>query len=416
MMNDTPISPAYYHCVSVNQPLGTFYIASIPASRILPLVSIERRGLSPDEQRNVQRSLDPKRQIEISKYVQEADATFPTSVTVSANSDFVRIIEDQSGGTLLVIGEELESRELLKCEPPVNTQNSILEIVDEGKVRCFGKISDDEKIALVIDGQHRIEGLRAAGAKHQDSPLASFEVPLAFMFDLSPELMARIFVTINANQRKVDPSLISDLFGLSSRRSPKRTCHLIASSLNSEDNGPFTQGLKMLGRRQNATEILSQGSFCKYLLKLISTTPEEDERRLQRGESLKPDSKAPLRSFFIDGHDELILRVTRNFFAAVSATYPKAWVNNPGEFLLRKTVGFASLVKLASKILPIALKHGDVSEDAFNRIFSAIKLDFPEENWAVGMFSSSDAEAAKVSERIFTLVEPKLDELLERQS
>lgn len=407
------VTPAYYRCISVDQPLGTFFISSIPASDFLPLVSIERRGLTPGEQQNVQRSLDPKRQLEISKYVFEADATFPTSVTVSANSDFVHIIETPNSDLRLIIGDELESREAQVGDPPTRLVDGILNVVDGNQVRCFAKVDEGEAVALVIDGQHRIEGLRAAGAADKDSPLATFEVPLAFMFDLSPELMARIFVTINANQRKVDPSLISDLFGLSSRRSPKRTCHLIAASLNSEDDGPFSRGLKMLGRRKNATEILSQGSFCKYLLKLISKTPEEDERRLLRAEPLKPDPKVPFREFFDNEHDELILRITRNYFVAVSQAYPTAWTISPSDYLLRKTVGFASLIKLAAKVLPIALEHNNATEQAFSRVFAKILDDFPEEEWAVGKFASSDAEATKVSERMFSIVEPILGELLD---
>ncbi len=406
------ITPAYYNCVSVSQSLGTFYVAAIPASNILPLVSIQRRGLNPDEQRNVQRSLDPKRQVEISKYVREEDATFPTSVTVSANSDFVHVVENHCGGMFLVIGEELEARDYRDEDPYLGIQDSILEIVESKKVRRFGKLSADEKVALVIDGQHRIEGLRAAGADSQDSTLASFEVPLAFMFDLSPELMARIFVTINANQRKVDSSLISDLFGLSSRRSPKRTCHLIASSLNSEVSSPFYRGLKMLGRRKNSSEILSQGSFCKYLLKLISNTPEEDERRLQRNEVLKPDPKVPLRQLFIDERDDLILRIVRNYFSAVRSVYPRAWEDERASYLLRKTVGFASLIKLAARIFPIVLEHGDLTEETFKGFFAAIEPDFTEANWSVGKFASSDAEATKISEIIFGCLEKKLPALL----
>lgn len=414
-MNNTPTR---YQCISVNQPLGTFYVCSIPAAKILPLVSIERRGLTPEEQQNVQRGLDPKRQVDIAKYVHESDATFPTSVTLSANSDFVHIVEDPNKTLCLVIGTELEPRNVAANNLPDDTQQGILEIIEENVVRRFSKVPDGEKVALVIDGQHRIEGLRAAGAYQEGSPLGDFEVPLVFMFDLSPELMARIFVTINSNQRRVDPSLISDLFGLSSRRSPMRTCHLIAAILNSEKDGPFSGGLKMLGRRQKTaelpktTELLSQGSFCKYLLKLISNNSEEDERRLQRGEEPQHDSRYPLREFFISERDDIIIRIIKNYFSVVKRTYSAAWEKEPEKYLLRKTVGFASLTKLFLRILPVALEVDCADQPAFERVFLVIKEAFPESEWAVGKFSSSEADASRIANRLYESIKEKLPKLL----
>lgn len=365
----------------------------------------------------MQRGLDPRRQVEIAKYVRESDATFPTSVTLSANSDYVHLVETDRG-LLLVIGNEIES----VAAESLEVENPDIFVLKEGETnRRFVRVPDGEKVALVIDGQHRIEGLREAGASEEGSDLADFEIPLVFMFELTPELMARIFVTINSNQRRVDPSLLSDLFGLSTRRSPMRTCHVIAAYVNGEASGPFSGGLKMLGRRkktnepQKNSELLTQGSFCKYLLRLISNNSEEDERRLSKGEVLKSDPKYPLREFFIDKNDDLILHIVRNFFSAVRDAYINAWETKPEEYLLRKTVGFASLTKLLNRILPIAFDAENATYPAFKRVFDQIKLSFPEQDWAVGKFSSSEADASKVATRLFDSVKDLLPSLLEKQ-
>src|SRR5690606_32985840 len=116
--------------------------------------------------------------------------------------------------------------------------------------------------------------------------------------------MAEVFRTINSKQRPVDPSLIIDLFGLSRQRSPRRTCHSLAIGFNEEDGSPLKDGLKMLGRRVKNSEFLSQGSFAKYILPLISKDPDDDELRLMQNEPLIPDQRAPLREFFINGGDD----------------------------------------------------------------------------------------------------------------
>lgn len=56
-------SPLEINFLSVNQPIGTFYVASIPAGRLLPIVQILRRGITEEEQQNVQRELNLNRKV-----------------------------------------------------------------------------------------------------------------------------------------------------------------------------------------------------------------------------------------------------------------------------------------------------------------------------------------------------------------
>lgn len=399
------ITPQKFPCITVEQPIGTFFVCAIPSSQILPLLAVERHGLSPEEKLKVQRSLDIRRRKEIADYAWQPDATFPTSVTLSASSEYVHILE---GSSELVIGVEIEDSSDHGGEGNTN----ILEIQDGAQSRFFGEIPEGQAIAVIIDGQHRIEGLRLAGADSEESELSGFSIPFVFMFDLSPEDMAKIFVTINSTQRKVDKSLISDLFGLSSRRSPQRTCHLIAVALNGAEKGPFSNGLKMLGRRVSGTELLSQGSFCKYLLRLISRKPEEDERKLYNGQSLSEDERAPLRHYFLTNRDEMILRIVENYFTAISRHYSTAWYKEPDKHLLRKTVGFSALIQLLIKIAPVALEVQDASLPAFMRVFAEMHKTLPDSEFGNGKFSSSEAEATKMSNKMFVAIEQQLSALL----
>ncbi len=106
-----------------------------------------------------------------------------------------------------------------------------------------------ENIGLVIDGQHRIEGLKLAAIIKGESILDNFQMPVVFMFAMSLEDMAEVFRTINSKQSPVDPSLIIDLFGLSRKRSPRRLCHILAIGFNETAGSPLKDGLKMLDKR-----------------------------------------------------------------------------------------------------------------------------------------------------------------------
>ena len=113
------------------------------------------------------------------------------------------------------------------------------------------------------------------------------------MFDLTIEEKAYVFSTINSNQTKVPPSLIFDLFDVSNLRSPNKTVHHIARVMNCSVESPFYNRLKMLGKKEqsqkNAT--LSQGTFAKTILMLISKDPNEDARLIKRGLKLNPNDK-----------------------------------------------------------------------------------------------------------------------------
>jgi DGQHR domain-containing protein len=70
----------------------------------------------------------------------------------------------------------------------------------------------------VIDGQHRINGAYfALMLKRKKNPKAKFEMPAEIFLDLDapgaePRRQAQIFIDVNLHQKKVDRSLVADLF------------------------------------------------------------------------------------------------------------------------------------------------------------------------------------------------------------
>lgn len=407
----TQSPPRIFPCIAVSQPLGTFFVMSATARDVLSYLTVSRRGLTAEERERVQRALDPARQKEISIYVKRDDATFPTSITVNADSERVHAVSSNSG-LCIVIGKEIDDEDM-KTTPT----DSVLTVDTTFGPRRFVSLSPGQYAAEIIDGQHRFEGLKKAIQDSGDDAelserLHAFELPLAIMFDLVPEQCAKVFVTINATQRKVDSSHIADLFALHSSRSPQRISHLIAVTANELEGSPFKGGLKMLGKRVSEGQYLSQGSFSKYLMTLLPRASDSGE--LISKSITESDLKSrPLAKLYLAEEDKRIAQIILDYFIAISEAYPYAWSGDKDGYLIRKTVGFAALIKLLRKLLPLMLEKNRTSFKYFDSVVTEIKVGFPEDKWKVGKFSSSDSDAGKVANEMYSIIENKLTNILD---
>lgn len=321
------------------QPIGTFYMTVVEADILLRLVEVRRRGdayngysLWNDKPRSmeegVQRKESTERVNKISKYCEDPDATFPTPIIVSIYNGVV--VLDRDHKFIFNIGEE-------------------------------------ERIGDVIDGQHRLMGIAKSGYSNR------FKLPVALMFNMNVEEKAYVFSTINSTQTKVSMSLIYDLFDLSTKRSPQKTAHEIARSLNKMDNSPFYNRLKMLGKKEPDQNYatLSQGTFVKQLLTLISRDPEEDSSRIKRGMALAR-YRLPFRQYFIEERDDVILKILMNCFAALKEVFDAEW-KDPTRNVLWKTTGYGAIIKALPYLYERGVERKDLSQDYFMLCFKNLK-------------------------------------------
>ena len=229
-------------CILANQPIGDMYVCVLDSAFLQKITYADVRR-NESECRNVeryvgvQRVLDPKREKEIGKYVNFVDATFPNSIIVNVSSDDANYDE----------------------------KNKVLFIKDE------------ESVASVLDGQHRIAGL-----KHLKDG-STFDCIVTVFIDLELEDQAIIFSTINTEQKKINKSLAADLAEFYNSRSPQRTCHNIARALRANEKSPFYGKISILGSaKKDEGESLTQYQFVKELLKHITKSPLEDRDVLKR--------------------------------------------------------------------------------------------------------------------------------------
>jgi len=314
--------------IEVNQPIGTFYLSSIKAKYLIDKYKINPRRYDSEIQEafGIQRSLNQKRVKDIAIYTDDPDATFPTCIILSINSnDF----------NFKIVDGNLEFK-------------------------------DSDFIAEIIDGQHRIEGIK------NSSNIDLFDIPVAILFDLTDEEKAYIFSTINSNQQKVDISLIYDLFTITDKRSPYKTAHEIARSLNIDSQSPYRNRLKMLGKKNEYNQTLSQGAFVNYLVPLISSNPKKDliDEKLKR--NLTDEEGLPFRYYYIRDNDPFIYKVLLNYFKAFSTVFKMEWEDN-NNYIITRSTGFGAMMLALKQIASRGLFIKDLSYEFFEHVAVNLK-------------------------------------------
>jgi DGQHR domain-containing protein len=344
-------------CIPANQPIGDMYVCVLDSAFLQKITYADVRR-NESECRNVeryvgvQRVLDPKREKEIGKYVNFVDATFPNSIIVNVSSDDANYDE----------------------------KNKVLFIKDE------------ESVASVLDGQHRIAGL-----KHLKDG-STFDCIVTVFIDLELEDQAIIFSTINTEQKKINKSLAADLAEFYNSRSPQRTCHNIARALRANEKSPFYGKISILGSaKKDEGESLTQYQFVKELLKHITKSPLEDRDVLKRKDfwgnkqkltcTDKEKSSLCLRPLFVeDESDVKIAQVILNYFNAVKKRWPKSWDTVENNNILNKTTGFIALMKFL-KAAYLTIDKEIPSIDDFFNIFKKTRLEdgqFSRDNFPSG--------------------------------
>lgn len=313
-----------------------YIISSLNARTIVEFSNTIR--LSEDPENGVQRFLDVNRVRKIADYCKSENVLFPTPIILSLNSDFI-----------------------------VREENSELEIdTNEDMLEEFGLPFS------IIDGQHRIEGIKLYYKENQENN-KEFCLPIIIYKDADQSKAAKIFVTINANQRKVDDSTIHELFGIIYKNSDRYTVqsfsNQVTTILNETSVSPFYLSVKMLGKKQSENQFISQGTIAKKITERITSKIDEDNLRIEHYKKLKEDKSKIFRDFFIKNDPMIVAKLMINFFKAFSENFKSIWIVKQG-IMTKKAVGFSALMKLLDHIYK---KTDNLSYEDFNRYFKCLK-------------------------------------------
>lgn len=349
--------------LEVAQPIGRFYVGVMTAGDLLKISYVDMRKIESDLDRyvGIQRTLSKPRVREIAGFVDSIDATFPTSVVLAVKGECASF--DPNTGML-----------------------SVFESEDE-----LGLPISMNEIASILDGQHRVEGLRDAGK-------LDFQVPVSIFVDADIADQAYIFATVNLAQTKVNKSLVYDLLDYASARSPQKSAHDVAVALDQFDASPLKGLIKRLGAATpgRTTETLAQATVVNSLIPFISKKPEQDRYDLAKGRRVEVEesryAETPFRALWAAEKDSDVARILLNFFSAVSARWPAAWANREKGQILARTNGFRALMRLLKLIYlkerpSQDVQHAVVGVEDFARYLAKSQLkdeDFNTTNFAPG--------------------------------
>jgi DGQHR domain-containing protein len=209
-----------------------------------------------------------------------------------------------------------------------------------------------DRAAQLIDGQHRVEGIKAA-LKEKPS-LQDIEIPVLLFNGLSTEECAKIFLSINTEQRPVPKSLVYDLYTVAFKNKDfaLERARDLAELLNESEDSPYNGLIKFpgTGRKQKGGVQLS--SIINALKKLVKKDDGDFEK------------------FRVSELDRQYA-VLANYFTVIQKDYGSSWEKLTNPFIFSS--GFnAAIDVLSNKLLPKCHADKNFSKDQFQ---SLLKID-----------------------------------------
>lgn len=355
--------------ISVSQPIGEFFLCSIPADVLLdvtfsiPATIKRKEGVFAGILGN-QRKLSDTRAKQIGAYIDEDDSTFPNTIILSANY--------RDNG-------DYEEDESLRWR------------ISAGADGCSSLIIPSlGKLASIIDGQHRLEGFRASTR----SGRSKMGLPCAVFMNLPRPYQAKIFATININQKRVDKSLAYELFGYDLNQSdsnkwpPDMLGVYLARVLESEQTSPFKGHVKLAlleaddGGTPTSDDLpewkVSVACLVEGVIKLISQRPAADRSAIAGGKasnrSQLPSDSTPLRALYKGGKDKTLLTIVSDYFSVVRELL---WQDQPSKSFIVRTVGILALFDvLRDALLANRVVQDDIRGTTKSLLLGAKGLDF----------------------------------------
>lgn len=364
MPSNIPITiPIVIPVSKVSQPIGDFYVGRMGARMLIDISYTEIRAFLYGKQEKIagiQRERSEKRIGEIRQYVNLDYATFPTSIIIA------------------VASECAELKPYCHDEEKSNNDG-----VFSLELAPYGSPGDEdyipvEKIAFIIDGQHRVAGLEGLEDGRE------FDVNISIFVGASEADKAEIFARVNQAQTKVNQSLVIDLASYYEERGPVKFAHEVVLAMNRDEEGPFYDKVKRLGKAdpgKGKIQTLAQATVVKPIVDYITSDPEAERNKRYKGffgSRRNPDEwrKYIFQPFYDKDDDSGLFLCLTNYFGAVRARWPRSWDDAPAGNILNRTTGYAALMRF---LRPVYLAHCDkgqvLSYEVCNKVFGSIRID-----------------------------------------
>lgn len=316
--------------IKLEQPLGVFYVFKIPASKLMKVTFSMAAYNQNGKLSGVQRKLKDERIKQIALYTGATNATFPSPIILSANFDNEGNFVDNDDLRWKVIDNKLQ-------------------------------IPTDKPLASIIDGQHRVEGLKEAA---KSNSFEDFDVLCSVYLDLAFAQQAEVFTSINYNQKKVDKSVAYELFGYDledtdiDNWSPDTLAIYFSRILNKDKKSPLYGHIysSIDGDEKHHKWFLSTACIVESICLLITNDATKDRYTIHQsvffgstGRKRLKDlrSNAPLRNLYINRQDKDIFTVIITYLDTIKSL---GWLDNP-DLVTTKTIGFLALFEVLKETL-----------------------------------------------------------------
>lgn len=380
------------NALKVKQPLGDFFVISIDAEKLLnitfsePLKYVDSNG----KVQGSQRVKDEKRLKEISKYIESVEMAFPNSIILNANYN-------QTGHI-------------------VKNENERWKIVENNDGTYKLIIPKKQKLAAIIDGQHRLNAFDYVNDKEL---LSRIQLVCSVYFDLPNSYQAFLFATINSNQKKVDRSLALEQFGYNvddepeKSWTPEKLAVFLSRKLNTDSNSPLHKHIKVAPLNYEVLFdtpitndwVVSTATIVDGITGLISTNPKRDRILMQqkslfggRSRDMLKDVRdsSPLRQEFLLNNDLTLYNTVINYLKVVEQLF---WKNTSNNSYIFKTVGIQALFDVLKFILKDN-KTGNYENTDFKSYLSkASNIDFTDK-----FFQSSGIGRGRIKNSINAMI------------
>jgi len=346
-----------------------------------------------DKYIGIQRRISPSRVEKLRDYVKSPDATFPTSIIVAVPQECASYDENTC---------------ILRLSEYMDSDNP------EGSVTY-------DNIAKILDGQHRIRAFATSDGKSFQFDFdgeGDYELSVSVFVGADLPTQATIFSIVNLAQTKVNKSLVYDLFALAKTRSPQKSAHLIAVSLDKKEKSPLFKSIKRLGtatpNRKPGSETLTQAAFVEALVPYLTDDKDKDrDFFLIDPEGTPPviwnaRSKAPLfRSLFLAQDEGRIAQILWSYFDAVVNRWPRAWNELEKGVILKRTNGFRALMSVFGDYYSAALGRRPIGEfiafEEFERIFGFTEIE--DDGFTAEIFQPGSAGESKLKKEFVSGLE-----------
>jgi len=301
------------NAIPVQQEKRDFYLAVLTARQLVAISYVAVRGQS-EEEGAVQRIFNRDRLASLRKYALQG-GSYPGSIVLNWTADNKPTFDDG----LLTFNAAPRS-------------------------------------AQIIDGQHRVEGLRTA--IDETHHIGDTQIPVSIYVGLDTKACADLFLSINTEQKPVPRSLVFDLYGIASDDlvDPAAVrARDIAMLLNKQEGSPYFQNIKMPNQpiRRGGIALSTAVAALKPLVEAKSIFEQ-------------------INAFELEVQQKIVM----NFFQALKDKYGNHWSDKSNAFMF--AAGFAGAIDfLQLKLIPFC-NNKDPKD--FSIEFISSLFDFSKEN------------------------------------